>query len=79
MSVNRFFDRPDAEKQFLYQELLKFPDPQAALDNFRAVLSKLNGPEHHAEFEQSGFFVWKRTETTTAQDAMEAVEKHFFG
>lgn len=79
MSVNRFFDRPDAEKQFLYQELLKFPDPQAALANFRAILTKLNNPEHHAEFEQSGFFVWKRTETTTAQDAMNAIEAHFFG
>ena len=79
MSANRFFDRPDAEKQFLYQELLKFPDPQAALENFRAILTKLNGPEHRAEFEQSGFFVWKRTETTTAQDALAAVEAHFFG
>ncbi|MDO4739028.1 MAG: hypothetical protein Q4A66_00025 [Eubacteriales bacterium] len=79
MSVERFFDRPDAEKQFLYQELLKFPDPQAALANFRACLAAINSPEHYAEFEQSGFFVWKRTETTTAEDALAAVEAHFFG
>jgi len=79
MSVSRFFDRPDAEKQFLYQELLKMPDPQAALENFRACMAKINGPEHHAEFEKSGFFIWRRKEETTIEEALAAIEAHFFG
>ncbi len=77
MSVARFFDRPDAEKQFLYQELLKLPEPEKALANFREILRALNSEEIHAAFENSGFFVWHRTETTTAQDALAAVERHF--
>lgn len=28
VSVNRFFDRPDREKQFLYQLLLSEDDPE---------------------------------------------------
>lgn len=77
MSVNRFFDRPDAEKQFLYQELMKMPNPQAALANFRACMAKINSQERYAEFEQSGFFVWKRTEQSTVEEALAAIENHF--
>ncbi len=38
ISVNRFFERPDREKQFLYQLLLQEPDPDAAMANFREML-----------------------------------------
>ena len=34
ISVSRFFDRPDSEKQFLYQLLLKEKNPDAAIANF---------------------------------------------
>ena len=77
MSVNRFFDRPDAEKQFIYQELLKCPDPEAALANYRKVLEKVNSKEHYDEFANSGFFVWKRREDSTIEEAMAALEAHF--
>ena len=77
MSVNRFFDRPDAEKQFIYQELLKCPDPEAALANYRKVLEKVNSKEHYDEYENSGFFVWKRREDSTIEEAMAALEAHF--
>ena len=77
MSVNRFFDRPDAEKQFIYQELLKCPDPEAALANYRKVLEKVNSKEHYDEFANSGFFVWKRREYSTIEEAMAALEAHF--
>ena len=77
MSIHRFFDRPDAEKQFIYQELLKCPDPDAALANYRRVLEKLNSKEHYDEFAESGFFVYKRREDSTLDEAMAALEKHF--
>ncbi|MBR3035042.1 MAG: hypothetical protein IKI53_06705, partial [Firmicutes bacterium] len=35
VSVRRFFDRPDREKQFLYRLMLEESDPQASLENFR--------------------------------------------
>ena len=38
VSVNRFFERPDREKQFLYQLLMQEPDPDAAMANFREMM-----------------------------------------
>lgn len=49
MSVDRFFDRSDPEKQFLLQKLEAMPDPEAAMANFRACLARINSPEHYAE------------------------------
>ena len=45
ISVNRFFERPDREKQFLYQLLLQEPDPDAAMANFREMLMRVNSTE----------------------------------
>ena len=39
ISVNRFFDRPDREKQFLYQLLITEDNPQKALDNLKHELN----------------------------------------
>ena len=77
MSVSRFFDRPDIEKQFIYQELMKCPDPQAALANYRKVLEKVNSKEHYDEYANSGFFVTVRTEERTLEEALLALETHF--
>lgn len=77
MSVHRFFDRPDAEKQFLYQKLLECPDPDAAIANFRKCLEKINSPEHYREFAESGFFVHERTQEGSIARTMEILERHF--
>lgn len=77
MSVDRFFDRPDAEKQFLYQQILKAPDPEAAMANYRRCLEKINSPEHYREFAESGFFTYVRTEESTITDALTQLERHF--
>lgn len=77
MSVNRFFDRPDAEKQFLYQKLLEAPDPEAAIANYRKCLEKINSPEHYREFADSGFFTYIRDEHSTIDDALARIEGHF--
>jgi hypothetical protein len=42
ISVRRFFERHDKEKQFLYQLLMKEDNPEKALDNFRECLKKVN-------------------------------------
>lgn len=77
MSVDRFFDRPDAEKQFLYQKLLEAPDPEAAIDNFRKCLEKINSPEHYREFAESGFFTHVRGENSTIESTLTILENHF--
>lgn len=77
ISVNRFFDRPDAEKQFLYQLMLEEPDPQAALDNYREILSRINSKENYEKFENSGFEVIYRDEQRSQEDTVKLAEKIF--
>ena len=77
MSVDRFFDRPDADKQFIYRKLLENPDPQWALANYRKILEQINSPEHYDEFAGSGFFTHLRTEESTIAGTLEILEKHF--
>ena len=77
MSVDRFFDRPDAEKQFLYQKILEAPDPSAAMENYRKCLEIANSKEHYDEFAQSGFYVHLRDENSTIENTLSELEKHF--
>lgn len=77
MSVDRFFDRPDADKQFLYQKLMECPDPDAALANYRKCLEKINSTGRYAEFADSGFYTHLRTEESTIEGTLSQLEKHF--
>ncbi len=77
MSVDRFFDRPDAEKQFLYQKILEAPDPENALVNYRNCLETANSDEHYKEFAESGFFVHCRTADSTIEETLKMLEEHF--
>lgn len=55
IGIYRFFDRPDLEKQFLYQLMLEEPDSHAALDNYREILTRICSKESYEELENSGF------------------------
>ena len=77
MSVERFFDRSDPEKQFLLHKLEEFPDPEAAKANFRACLAALNSPACYARFECSGFPVYIRREDSTPEEALAFAEEVF--
>ena len=77
MSVDRFFDRQDAEKQFIYQQLLRCPDPEAALANYRNVLHMVNSRERYDAFARSGFFTHVRTEQSTIEGTLAILEEHF--
>ena len=77
MSVNRFFDRPDADKQFLYQKLMECPNPQAALENYRKCLERINSPARYRTFAESGFYTHVRTENSTIEDTFRKLEEHF--
>lgn len=77
ISVNRFFERPDKEKQFLYQLMLEEEDPQAALDNFRQGLTLINSPENYEALLHSGFPVLLRDENRTPEQTLALAEKIF--
>lgn len=77
ISVQRFFDRPDREKQFLYKLILEEPDPAAALENFRQCLTRINSQERYDRFLHSGFAVLLRDETRTVEQTLALAEKAF--
>lgn len=70
IGVHRFFDRPDPEKQFLYQLMLEEPDPQAALDNYREILTRIMSKESYDELENSGFKVIYRDENRSQEETV---------
>ena len=75
VSVNRFFDRPDKEKQFLYQLLMQEDDPDAAMANFREMLMRVNSKERYDRLLNSGFQVLQRDDKRTVDETLEIVEK----
>ena len=77
ISVRRFFDRPDREKQFLYRLLLEEPNPQMALDNFRECLMRINSQENYHAFANAGFPVILRDEQRSIEETLHLVERIF--
>lgn len=77
VSVNRFFERPDKEKQFLYKLLITEENPEQALLNFRNCLVRVNSIEKYNEFLNSGFNVILRNDNRTIEETMHIAEKYF--
>jgi hypothetical protein len=77
ISVNRFFDRPDKEKQFIYQLLLKEENPDKAIKNYKECLKRVNSTEKYNSFLNSGFHVITRDDKRTVEETLSLVEKHF--
>ncbi len=75
VSVNRFFERPDREKQFLYQLLMQEPDPEAAMANFKEMLTRVNSKEVYDRFLHSGFRVLIRDDSRSVEETFELVRK----
>ena len=77
ISVSRFFDRPDPEKQFLYKLMLEEENPQAALDNYRKILTRINSKENYDKLENSGFKVIYRDENRREEETLKLAEEIF--
>lgn len=77
ISINRFFERPDKEKQFLYQLLLKEADPDKAIKNFRECLKRINSRKNYDTFLNSGFHVLLRDEQRTIEETLLMAEEKF--
>lgn len=77
ISVNRFFERQDKEKQFLYQLLMDEKNPESALENFRQCLKRVNSHAIYNSFLNSGFRVILRDENRSIEETFSLVEKEF--
>ena len=79
MSVERFFDRNDPDKQFLLSVIEECDNPDEAMQNFRECLARVNSKEHYDEYANSGFFTVVREDTDkdTRKEVCEKIAEHF--
>jgi len=79
MSVERFFDRNDPEKQFLLNVIKSCENPEAVMENYKRGIALINSPEHYAEYAESGFFTVVREDNgiDTKEEVCDKIAKHF--
>jgi hypothetical protein len=79
MSVDKFFDRDDPEKQFLLKQISLTDDPDKTMKNFKASLAKINSKEEFDMYLNSGFFtlVRENNDKDTKAQVLESLEAHF--
>ena len=79
MSVERFFDRSDPEKQFLLNVIDSCDDPAAVMENYRQGLARINSREHYDEYANSGFFTVVREDNglDTREQVCDMIAKYF--
>ena len=79
MSVERFFDRNDADKQFLLSVIEGCENPQVVMENYKRGLALINSPKHYAEYAESGFFTVVRQDDgiDTREEVCDVIARHF--
>lgn len=78
MSVERFFDRNDPEKQFILNVIDSCENPQEVMENYRKGLALINSKEHYDEYANSGFFTLVRQDDgrDTREEVCEIIARH---
>lgn len=79
MSVERFFDRADPEKQFILSVIESCDEPEKVMENYKKGLALINSQEHYDEYANSGFFTVVRGDDgkDTREYVCELLVKHF--
>ena len=77
ISVKRFFNRPDKEKQFLYRLIMEEPDPEKAMENYRRGLERINSRERYDRYLNAGFPVILRDDGRSIEQTLSLVERAF--
>lgn len=77
MSVDRFFERPDKEKQFLYRLIMEEKDPEKAMENYRQGLMRINSQQRYDRLLNSGFNVIIRDGSKNIEQTLLAAERAF--
>ena len=79
MSVERFFDRNDPEKQFILNVIESCENPEAVMKNYRQGLARINSKKHYDEYAESVFFTVVREDNglDTREEVCDVIAKHF--
>jgi dephospho-CoA kinase len=79
MSVERFFDRNDPDKQFLLNVIDSCDDPVSVMENYRQGLAMINSKDHYDEYANSGLFTVVREDNgiDTREQVCDIIAKHF--
>ena len=79
MSVERFFDRNDEEKQFILSVIKNCDNSEEVMANYKAGLDLINSEKHYNEYAESGFFTLVRdnNEQDTRKEVCDKLAKHF--
>ena len=79
MSVDRFFDRSDPEKQFILNVIKSCENSEEVMENYRQGLALINSQKHYDEYANSGFFsvVRQSIEKDTREEICDIIAKHF--
>ena len=79
MSVERFFDRSDPDKQFLLSVIDSCEDSEAVMENYRRGLALINSKKHYDEYANSGFFTVVRKDNglDTREEVCDKIARHF--
>lgn len=79
MSVDRFFDRSDPDKQFLLGVIDSCENRDEVMENYRQGLARINSRKHYDEYAESGFFtvVRRNDGRDTREEVCDIIAKHF--
>ncbi len=77
VSVERFFQREDPEKQFILEQIRQAENPEKTMENYRACLAAVNSQENYRAFENAGLFTLVRDESRTLEQSLALLEEHF--
>ena len=79
MSVDRFFDRADPDKQFILSVIDSCEDSETVMENYRRGLSLINSQKHYDEYAESGFFTVVREDSgkDTREEVCDIIARHF--
>lgn len=77
MSVERFFEREDGDKQFILQQIKRAENPEKTMENYRKYLEKVNSLEKYQAFENSGFLTLVRNDERSIDETLAILEEHF--
>lgn len=79
MSVERFFDRSDPEKQFILSVIDSCDNAEEVMENYRKGLALINSQENYDALARSGFFTVVREDDgkDTREEVCDRIAKHF--
>ncbi len=79
MSVERFFERSDSEKQFLLSVINNCDNPETVMKNYKKGLALINSQENYDNYANSNFFTIVREDDgkDTREHVYELLANHF--